>query len=63
MEQHHKIIMELIKMQMDKITIFFSKLFSNIILQNKIVATVLYNISKQLVVFKNKLDVQLNNDI
>ena len=48
---------------MDKITIFFSKLFSNIILQNKIVATVLYNISKQLVVFKNKLDVQLNNDI
>jgi len=48
---------------MDKIVIFFSKMFSNVILQNKIVATVLYNISNQLVVFKNKLDIQLNNDI
>jgi len=49
--------------KMDKIVIFFSKMFSNVILQNKIVATVLYNISNQLVVFKNKLDIQLNNDI
>lgn len=48
---------------MDKFGIFFSKLFSSIILDNEIVATVLYRISLQLSEFKSKIDNTLNTDI
>lgn len=43
--------------------IFFSKLFPKFILQNKIVATVLYTISKKIATFKLKFDNILNEDI
>lgn len=46
-----------------KIGIFFSKLFSSIILENEIVSTILYNVSKQLSQFKTKIDNTLNTDI
>jgi hypothetical protein len=50
-------------MKISNIEIFFSKLFSPIILKNLIVSTILYNISKQLAQFKIKIDNTLNNDI
>ena len=42
---------------------FFSKLFSKVIFQNKIVSTVLNNVSKQLIKFQKELDNQLNHDV
>ena len=47
----------------NRIQIYFSKLFSNIILKNRIVATVLYTISGQLAEFKKKMNITLNQDI
>jgi len=46
-----------------KIEIFFIKLFSNKILENEVVSTVLYVISKKLTEFKTKMDNILNTDI
>ena len=43
--------------------IVFSKMFANIILRNKIVATVLYMISEQIKVMNRKIDLQTNLDI
>jgi hypothetical protein len=48
---------------MNKIEIFFSKLFANYILKNEIVATILYVVSKNMVEFKTKIDKTLNTDI
>lgn len=41
----------------------FSRLFSRVIFQNRIVAVVLNTISKQIVEFERILDEKLNNDI
>lgn len=46
-----------------KIEIYFSKLFANVILKNKIVSTVLYNVSQQIKEFNRKLDIVTNEDI
>lgn len=46
-----------------KVEIFFSKLFANVILNNKIVSTVLYTLSQQLKEFDKRLDIKLNEDI
>lgn len=46
-----------------KIFIFFSKLFSNKILENEIVSTVIYVIGKELEKFQTKINNTLNNDI
>ena len=46
-----------------KIEIFFSNLFSPIILKNKIVATVLYKLSLQIKEINNKIDLIINDDI
>lgn len=48
---------------MNRIEIFFSKLFPNIILKNEIVSTILYNVNILLVEFKKKIDYKLNTDI
>lgn len=45
------------------IEIFFSKLFASKILENEIVATIVYVISKRLTEFKTKMDNILNTDI
>lgn len=50
-------------MSYNKIEILFSKFFSNKILENEIVSTIVYIISKYLVVLKTKIDNTLNNDI
>ena len=42
---------------------FFSKLFSKVIFQNRIVSTVLNNVSKQFIKFQKELDNQLNHDV
>ena len=49
--------------QPSNIEIFFSKLFSSIILKNRIVATIIYNIGLKLKEFKSKADIQVNEDI
>lgn len=41
----------------------FSRLFSRVILKNVIVATVLANISKQIIKFERILDNKLNRDV
>lgn len=41
----------------------FSRLFSRVIFQNRIVAVVLNTVSKQVVKFERILDEKLNNDI
>ena len=41
----------------------FYRLFAKIIFKNKIVATVLYNVAKQIVAFENKLDETLSHDV
>lgn len=46
-----------------KIAIFFSKLFSTLILKNELVSTVLYSIVLQLEAFKEQLDADTNEDI
>lgn len=46
-----------------KIEIFFSRLFATVILKNKIVATIFLVLSKELKVFKRRMDVTINNDI
>jgi hypothetical protein len=46
-----------------KFETFFSKLFSQIILNNEIVATIIYVVSKKLQYQKNKIDNILNTDI
>jgi hypothetical protein len=46
-----------------KIQIFFTKLFSNKILENEVVATVLYVVSLKLNEFKTKMDNTLNTQI
>ncbi len=46
-----------------KVTTFFIKLFSNKILENEIVSTVLYVISVELEKFKIKMNNNLNTDI
>ena len=46
-----------------KLEIFFSKLLSGNILKIPLVATILLVLSKELKVFKRKLDVTINNDI
>lgn len=46
-----------------KIEIYFSKMFSSIILKNNIVATILYVVKENLIIFKDKLDKTLNTDI
>jgi hypothetical protein len=48
---------------MTKIEAFFSKFFSNIILKNKVVATVLYTIQQQIKTYKTTFDNNLNTDI
>jgi hypothetical protein len=50
-------------MKTSKIRIFFSKLFSNIILKNQIVATVLYIVATKVQEYKEKQDFVLNEDI
>lgn len=47
----------------EKIEIYFSKLFSNVILKNKIVSTILYNISQQIKEFDEKIKLTINEDI
>jgi hypothetical protein len=47
----------------ERALIFFSKLFPNFILKNKIVATVLNTINKEIATFKIKFDNVLNEDI
>jgi hypothetical protein len=42
---------------------FFSGLFANLILKNKIVATVLSAIKGEMYIFKKEMDYQLNDDI
>lgn len=46
-----------------KIEIFFSNLFPKNTLKNKIVSTILYDISQKLKTFKSKIDATLNTDI
>jgi len=46
-----------------KIEIYFSKMFSSIILKNNVVATILYVVKENLIIFKDKLDKTLNTDI
>lgn len=46
-----------------KIQIFFSKLFSKIILENRIVATILYTVGKEVSSFKIKMEKTLDTDI
>lgn len=48
---------------MTRIEIFFSNLFPKLILRKKLVATVLYVISKHVTNFKTKMDLTLNTDI
>jgi hypothetical protein len=48
---------------MNKIQIFFSKLFAMIILKNEIVATIVYNIMLQITDFDKKMKNKLNKDI
>ena len=50
-------------MSTPKIETFFTKLFASKILENEIVATVIYIISKKLTEFKIKMDNILNTDI
>lgn len=47
----------------EKIEIYFSKLFSNVILKNKIVSTILYTISQQIKEFDEKIKLTINEDI
>ena len=47
----------------EKIEIYFSKLFSNVILKNKIVSTILYIISQQIKEFDEKIKLTINEDI
>lgn len=47
----------------EKIEIYFSKLFSNVILKNKIVCTILYTLSQQLKEFDIKIKNTINEDI
>jgi len=46
-----------------RINIFFSKLFSPVILKNEIVSTVLYVVGVKIAKIKNTIDITLNNDI
>ena len=48
---------------MEKIQIFFAKLFANKILENEVVATVVYVISQKLVEFKTKINNTININI
>jgi hypothetical protein len=49
--------------QVNKIEIFFSKMFSTIILKNEIVSTILYNIMLQISDFDIKIKNRINKDI
>jgi hypothetical protein len=48
---------------MNKIQLFFSRLFPNIILKNRIVATIVYNTGIRLSQMKHELDTITNTDI
>lgn len=50
-------------MNITKVEIYFSQLFSKVILKNSIVATILYTVLKKIIVFKTKMENTLNNDI
>lgn len=43
--------------------IFFTSLFPNIILENKIISTIVYNLSIRFLDVKTKVEQNLNNDI
>lgn len=47
----------------NRVEIFFTKMFSNIIFENRIVSTILYTLTQQLKEFQKKLDIKLNEDI
>ena len=49
--------------QLSNIEIFFSKLFSPVILKNTIVDTIIYIIGLRLKDFKRKADIMVNEDI
>lgn len=49
--------------KLSNIEIFFSKLFSQVILKNTIVATIIYIIGLKLKDFKSKADIIVNEDI
>lgn len=48
---------------MENFKIFFSNLFPSLILENKIVATIVFNLSEILGQFQDKIDNTLNTDI
>lgn len=52
-----------VNMDEQKFETFFSKLFSNIILKNKIVSSVLYIVMQQVKAFNKKLNIVINEDI
>jgi hypothetical protein len=51
------------KNNLEQIQIYFTKLFTSIILKNEIVATIIYNISLQISDFDVKMKQKLNKDI
>lgn len=50
-------------MNPSNIEIFFSGMISKLILKNKIIATIVYNLGKLISIQKEKIDKSLNNDI
>lgn len=48
---------------MKSIKIFFTNLFPSIILNNDIIATIVYNLSNVIADFQDKINKQLNTDI
>lgn len=48
---------------LSRVEVFFAKLFSSVILKNKIVSTVLYTISKQVQQFSQQINKRTNIDI
>lgn len=49
--------------QPSKIELFFVGLFPNLILNNNIISTIVYNVGLEFKKFKTKLDNTLNTDI